>query len=104
MGSRTDAGPLPDEFLQLIQHREPQHRWIQQEWGSLQGCAQRVDVASPSGAEEGAIMEYFTVCHGVESGDDADNAFPALAEKFGCSPAENAESRQLPHAENILKK
>jgi len=62
-----------------------------------------LNVASPAGAEENAVIEYFAVCHGVQSGRDIDASFDALAERFGYAPVEHADPREIARPEDILK-
>jgi hypothetical protein len=62
-----------------------------------------LNLASPSGAEENAVIEYFAVCHGVQSGHGTSNAFGALTKRFGYLPVEAAELRDLALPEDVLK-
>ena len=62
-----------------------------------------LNLASPSGAEENAVIQYFAVCHGVPSGHDVGHSFDALATRFGYAPAENADLRVVARPEDILK-
>jgi hypothetical protein len=62
-----------------------------------------LNVASPSGAEENAVIEYFAVCHGMQSGHDKTASFRELAEGFRYSPAETIDLRAIAHPEDISK-
>ncbi|QRM28672.1 hypothetical protein [Microvirga sp. VF16] len=62
-----------------------------------------LNLASPSGAEENAVIEYFAVCHGVQSGHDMSDSFDALAERFGYGPVQNADLQDITRPEDILK-
>ncbi|MBQ0821673.1 hypothetical protein HPT29_020350 [Microvirga terrae] len=62
-----------------------------------------LNLASPSGAEENAVIEYFAVCHGVQTGHDTQDSFGALTERFGYAPAESADLRDAERPEDVLK-
>jgi hypothetical protein len=62
-----------------------------------------LNLASPSGAEENAVIEYFAVCHGVQSGHDTSDTFDALTKRFGYAPVEAADLRDVARPEDILK-
>jgi hypothetical protein len=62
-----------------------------------------LNLVSPSGAEENAVIQYFAVCHGVLSGHEVGHTIDALAARFGYAPAENADLRVVAQPEDILK-
>jgi len=62
-----------------------------------------LNVASPSGAEENAVIRYFAVCHGMQSGQDTTASFRELAEKFSYSPFKPADLREVSRPDDILK-
>jgi hypothetical protein len=62
-----------------------------------------LNLASPSGAEESAVIEYFAVCHGIHSGHDTSGSFDALAKRFGYASIENADLRDIARPEDVLK-
>ncbi|WP_262271630.1 hypothetical protein [Microvirga yunnanensis] len=62
-----------------------------------------LNLASPSGAEQNAVIEYFAVCHGVQSGHDPKGSFESLTERFGYAPAESAGLRDVERPEDLLK-
>jgi hypothetical protein len=62
-----------------------------------------LNLASPSGAEENAVIEYFAVCHGVQSGHDTSDTFDALTKRFGYAPVEAADLRDVARPEDVLK-
>lgn len=62
-----------------------------------------LNLASPSGAEENAVIEYFAVCHGLQSGHDTSGSFDALTKRFGYAPVEDADLRDIARPEDILK-
>jgi hypothetical protein len=74
---------------------------IWEDAGKWQGAV--LNVASPSGAEENITIQYFAVCHGVTSGNDADDAYDVLARRFGYSPIEGADLPVLVRPEDILR-
>jgi hypothetical protein len=62
-----------------------------------------LNLASPSGAEENAVIEYFAACHGVQSGHGTSDTFDALTKRFGYSPVEAADLRDLARPEDVLR-
>ena len=62
-----------------------------------------LNLGSPSGAEENAAIEYFAVCHGVQSGQDTGESFDALSKRFGYAPIESADLQNVARPEDILK-
>jgi hypothetical protein len=62
-----------------------------------------LNLGSPSGAEENAVIEYFAVCHGVQSGHGTSESFDALSKRFGYASVENADLQDVARPEDILK-
>jgi hypothetical protein len=62
-----------------------------------------LNLASPSGAEENAVIEYFVVCHGVQSGHDTSDSFDALTTRFDYAPVDTAALQDVARPEDVLK-
>lgn len=63
--------------------------------------AATLNLASPSGAEENAVIQYFAVCHGIQSGQDAQSSFESLAARFGYGKIAT-DLKELKRPEDIL--
>jgi|UPI0004B724CD hypothetical protein len=62
-----------------------------------------LNLTSPSGAEENAVIAYFAVCHGVQSGHDTSDSFDSLSKRFGYAPIQNADLHDIARPEDALK-
>jgi hypothetical protein len=62
-----------------------------------------LNLGSPAGAEENAVIEYFAICHGIQSGSDRSSSFEELTQRFGYGPLTYSDLREIARPEDILK-